>query len=128
MKIREIIIENDTLAAAAGRHINKGKQIAQKILSPSKWLSGSSDDSDQSPSVAAKGYEIKQTLSALAQNQQLGQSDMARIKMLYTEIKSGKRSVRVDASAAQAALKRVLDNAARVKDDNQLFANLANEF
>jgi hypothetical protein len=100
-------------------------------MSPSKWLQGGggSDSDSESDTPKSKSYEYKQTLSALSQNQTLDQNDLARVKTLYNEFRSGKRSSRsADSGEMTAALKRVLDNQQRYKSDNQLFADLAAEF
>jgi hypothetical protein len=131
MKIADILIEKDTLAAAAGRAVSAGQAAADRIMSPSKWLQGGggSDSDSESDTPKPKSFEYKQTLSALSQNQALDQNDLARVKTLYNEFRSGKRSSRsADSGEMIAALKRVLDNQQRYKSDNQLFADLAAEF
>lgn len=130
MKISDILAEQDTVAAAAGRAMGAGQAAADRIMSPSKWLQGSSSSSsDSEKSNKSKSYEFKQTLTSLSQNQALDQNDLARVKTLYNEFRSGKRSSRsADSGEITVAFKRVLDNQQRYKSDNQLFADLAAEF
>jgi len=138
MKIRDIVVEAG-LARRAGElagtvatnkdefvsGYEKGKNMMNKIMSPSKWLQ---KNPTAAPKSQTKDYQIRQSLVQASQGNPMYASDTAVLKDLYNQLKSGKVNTNLELTQVLTAVKSAFKGVALNDEQKKLLGELSKQF
>lgn len=136
MKIKDVISEAG-LAYRAGQvagdlaakkdqfasDYQKGKDVMNKIMSPTKWFDKSSKSTSE-----IKGYRIRQSLEQASRGGQMYRSDTEVLKDLYSKLKSGKITTNLPVDELLIALKAASNGVALNERQQLLLGEFSKKF
>jgi len=138
MKIRDIVVEAGlarragelagTVAANKDEFVSgyeKGKNMMNKIMSPSKWLQ---KNPTAAPKSQTKDYQIRQSLVQASQGNPMYASDTAVLKDLYNQLKSGKVNTNLELTQVLTAVKSAFKGVALNDEQKKLLGELSKQF
>jgi hypothetical protein len=138
MKIKDIILEADlsyragelagTVAANKDQFVSgyeKGKNMMNKIMSPSKWLQ---KNPTAAPKSQIKGYQTRQSLVQASQGSTMYASDTAVLKDLYSQLKSGKVNTHLELTQVLTAVKSAFNGVTLNDEQKKLLGELSKQF
>ncbi len=137
MKIKDIVVEAG-LAYKAGQvagtaiankdefatGYQKGKDMMNKIMSPSKWLSKDS----KTTAASIPGYRIRQSLEQASRGAQMYRSDTEVLKDLYSKLKSGKVKTNLPLDQVLVAVKAAANGVGLNDQQKELLGTLSKQF
>ncbi len=137
MKIKDIVVEAGLSYKAgqvAGTAIankdefatgyQKGKDMMNKIMSPSKWLSKDS----KTTAASIPGYRIRQSLEQASRGAQMYRSDTEVLKDLYSKLKSGKVKTNLPLDQVLVAVKAAANGVGLNDQQKELLGTLSKQF
>jgi hypothetical protein len=138
MKIKDIILEADlahragelagTVAVNKDQFVSgyeKGKDMMNKIMSPSKWFQ---KKSTAAPKSQIKGYQTRHSLVQASQSGPLYADDIAVLKDLYSQLKSGKVNTNLELTQVLTAVKSAFNGIALTDEQKKLLGDLSKQF
>ncbi len=137
MKIKDIVVEAGLSYKAgqvAGTAIankdefatgyQKGKDMMNKIMSPSKWLSKDS----KTTAASIPGYRIRQSLEQASRGAQMYRSDTEVLKDSYSKLKSGKVKTNLPLDQVLVAVKAAANGVGLNDQQKELLGTLSKQF
>ena len=137
MKIKDIVVEAGLahrageIAGTAMAHkdefatgYQKGKDMMNKIMSPSKWF----DKGSKTTAASNPGYRIRQSLEQASRGAQMYRSDTEVLKDLYSKLKSGKVKTNLPLDQVLVAVKAAANGVSLNDQQKELLGTLSKQF
>jgi len=123
MKINEILAESG--------EFQRGREFGKKLLSPSKWFSGSNSSvkskTQTNPSVqTTSARAVKLTLNKVINGERLYRNDVIALKKIYADVQSNTLPVAGDVKKILAALKSAYNLQPVSSDQQAVLTTVAN--